>query len=112
MQRLALPEDNLKAVFNQMRAERSQFAAKFQAENAHFVVEHPDGAHMKRADFEARQRQLFLHVAPNRPTELVYVDHALPRVAKWGHLPTRIGANVERKGMNCFSTFIERELYG
>lgn len=32
LQRLALPEDNLKAVFNQMRAERSQFAAKFQAE--------------------------------------------------------------------------------
>ena len=32
LQRLALPEDNLKAVFNQMRAERSQFAAQFQAQ--------------------------------------------------------------------------------
>jgi membrane protease subunit HflC len=32
LERLALPEDNVAAVFEQMRAERHQFAAKFQAE--------------------------------------------------------------------------------
>ncbi|HEY7237317.1 MAG TPA: protease modulator HflC [Gemmatimonadaceae bacterium] len=32
VERLALPEDNVTAVFEQMRAERRQFAAKFQAE--------------------------------------------------------------------------------
>ncbi len=32
IERLALPEDNVAAVFEQMRAERRQFAAKFQAE--------------------------------------------------------------------------------
>ena len=32
LERLALPEENVTAVFNQMRAERRQFAAKFQAE--------------------------------------------------------------------------------
>jgi membrane protease subunit HflC len=32
IERLALPEDNVSAVFEQMRAERRQFAAKFQAE--------------------------------------------------------------------------------
>ena len=32
VERIALPEENVKAVFDQMRAERRQFAAKFQAE--------------------------------------------------------------------------------
>jgi membrane protease subunit HflC len=32
VERLALPEENVSAVFDQMRAERRQFAAKFQAE--------------------------------------------------------------------------------
>jgi membrane protease subunit HflC len=32
LERLALPEENVSAVFEQMRAERHQFAAKFQAE--------------------------------------------------------------------------------
>lgn len=32
LERLALPEDNVTAVFEQMRAERRQYAAKFQAE--------------------------------------------------------------------------------
>jgi modulator of FtsH protease HflC len=32
IERIALPEENVKAVFNQMRAERRQFAAKFEAE--------------------------------------------------------------------------------
>jgi len=32
LERIALPEENVKAVFDQMRAERRQFAAKFQAE--------------------------------------------------------------------------------
>lgn len=32
IERLALPEDNITAVFDQMRAERRQFATKFQAE--------------------------------------------------------------------------------
>src|SRR5205823_7291491 len=32
IERIALPEENVSAVFDQMRAERRQFAAKFQAE--------------------------------------------------------------------------------
>lgn len=32
LQRIALPEENVRAVFEQMRAERRQFAAKFEAE--------------------------------------------------------------------------------
>jgi len=32
LQRLALPEENVRAVFDQMRAERAQFAARFKAE--------------------------------------------------------------------------------
>jgi len=32
VERIALPEENVRAVFDQMRAERRQFAAKFQAE--------------------------------------------------------------------------------
>jgi membrane protease subunit HflC len=32
LERLSLPEENVRAVFDQMRAERRQFAAKFQAE--------------------------------------------------------------------------------
>ncbi len=32
LERIVLPEENVKAVFDQMRAERRQFAAKFQAE--------------------------------------------------------------------------------
>ncbi|HTX53053.1 MAG TPA: hypothetical protein VMD08_06570, partial [Candidatus Baltobacteraceae bacterium] len=32
LERIALPEENVTAVFEQMRAERRQFAAKFQAE--------------------------------------------------------------------------------
>ena len=32
LERIALPEENVTAVFDQMRAERRQFAAKFQAE--------------------------------------------------------------------------------
>ena len=32
LERIALPEENVRAVFEQMRAERRQFAAKFQAE--------------------------------------------------------------------------------
>ena len=32
IERIALPEENVRAVFDQMRAERRQFAAKFQAE--------------------------------------------------------------------------------
>jgi membrane protease subunit HflC len=32
LERIALPEDNVTAVFEQMRAERRQFAAKFEAE--------------------------------------------------------------------------------
>jgi membrane protease subunit HflC len=34
LERIALPEENVKAVFEQMRAERRQFAAKFDAEGA------------------------------------------------------------------------------
>lgn len=34
IERLALPEDNVSAVFDQMRAERQQFAAKYTAEGA------------------------------------------------------------------------------
>ena len=32
LERIALPEENVRAVFEQMRAERRQFAAKFEAE--------------------------------------------------------------------------------
>jgi membrane protease subunit HflC len=32
IERIALPEENVRAVFDQMRAERRQFAAKFEAE--------------------------------------------------------------------------------
>jgi modulator of FtsH protease HflC len=35
LERIALPEENVTAVFDQMRAERRQFAAKYQAEGHH-----------------------------------------------------------------------------
>jgi membrane protease subunit HflC len=48
LERISLPEENVKAVFEQMRAERNQFAAKFQAEG-----EREASAIRAEADLEA-----------------------------------------------------------
>lgn len=50
LERIALPEENVKAVFEQMRAERRQFAAKFEAEG-----EREAGAIRSSAELEAAQ---------------------------------------------------------
>ncbi len=41
LERIALPEENVTAVFDQMRAERRQFAAKYEAEGEREASAHP-----------------------------------------------------------------------
>jgi membrane protease subunit HflC len=50
LERIALPEENISAVFQQMRAERQQFAAKFEAEG-----EREASRIRSEAEFEAAQ---------------------------------------------------------
>ena len=95
MERIALPEENVTAVFEQMRAERRQFAAKYQAEGRAGSQPHSiggatrggahqrkrrgrDGTHPRRiggAGGEDLRRR-----APNRPGPLSV--HAFTRFAR------------------------------
>jgi len=54
LERLALPEENVTAVFNQMRAERRQFAAKFQAEGERDAQAIMSGAKLEAARIRAK----------------------------------------------------------
>ncbi|HEX4047891.1 MAG TPA: protease modulator HflC [Elusimicrobiota bacterium] len=54
LERLALPEDNVTAVFNQMRAERRQFAAKYEAEGERDAQAIVSGAKLDAARIRAK----------------------------------------------------------
>jgi len=69
------------------------------AEDAHLVVEHADGAHVRGAEFALRHFELLLHVAADHPAELVDVENALPRVAESGARTVPIG--LESDVLDC-----------
>lgn len=54
LERIALPEENVTAVFDQMRAERRQFAAKFDAEGELEASRIRSGAELEAAQIRAR----------------------------------------------------------
>ena len=54
LERLALPEENVTAVFEQMRAERRQFAAKYQAEGQQAASKIRSEAELKAASIRAQ----------------------------------------------------------
>ena len=54
LERIALPEENVKAVFDQMRAERHQFAAKFQAEGERDAGRITSAAELEAARIRAK----------------------------------------------------------
>jgi modulator of FtsH protease HflC len=54
VERIALPEENVRAVFDQMRAERRQFAAKFQAEGEREASRIRSEAQLEAAQIRAK----------------------------------------------------------
>jgi membrane protease subunit HflC len=54
LERIALPEENVRAVFEQMRAERRQFAAKFDAEGEKEASAIRSGAELEAARIRAK----------------------------------------------------------
>jgi membrane protease subunit HflC len=54
LERLALPEENVTAVFEQMRAERRQFAAKYQAEGEQAASKIRSEAELEAAEIRAK----------------------------------------------------------
>jgi membrane protease subunit HflC len=54
LERIALPEENVRAVFEQMRAERRQFAAKFDAEGEKEASAIRSGAELEAARIHAK----------------------------------------------------------
>jgi membrane protease subunit HflC len=54
LERVALPEENVRAVFEQMRAERRQFAAKFDAEGEKEASAIRSGAELEAAQIRAK----------------------------------------------------------
>src|ERR1700730_18351660 len=54
LERIALPEENVRAVFEQMRAERRQFAAKFEAEGEKEASAIRSGAELEAARIRAK----------------------------------------------------------
>jgi membrane protease subunit HflC len=57
IERVALPEENVKAVFEQMRAERRQYAAKFEAEGARQASAIRSEAELEAARIRARSAE-------------------------------------------------------
>ena len=54
IERLALPEENVSAVFDQMRAERSQFAARYEAEGEQAASKIQSDAALEAAQIKAK----------------------------------------------------------
>jgi membrane protease subunit HflC len=54
LERIALPEENVTAVFDQMRAERRQFAAKYQAEGEQAASKIRSDAELEAARITAK----------------------------------------------------------
>lgn len=57
LERIALPEENVTAVFDQMRAERGQFAAKFQAEGEREASKIHSQADLEAAQIRAKSAE-------------------------------------------------------
>ena len=98
LERSALPEENVTAVFDQMRAERRQFAAKFQAEGEHEASRIRSEAELEAARIRAKGaeeaarirgevggpgRQDLCRRAPRRPGALPI--HPVARLARQAH---------------------------
>jgi modulator of FtsH protease HflC len=57
LERIALPEENVSAVFDQMRAERQQFAARYQAEGEQAASKIRSDAQLEAAQIRAKGTQ-------------------------------------------------------
>ena len=57
LERIALPEENIPAVFDQMRAERQQFAARYQAEGEEAASKIHSDAELEAAQIHAKGTQ-------------------------------------------------------
>lgn len=67
VERIALPENNVAAVFEQMRAERRQFAAKFQAEGEREASRIHSEADLEAARITAKGAEEEARIRGNRP---------------------------------------------
>jgi len=80
LERVALPEENVSAVFNQMRAERQQFAAKFRAEGEQDASRIRSEADLEAAKIRADGAEQAAHIRGQAEAEAAktYADaHAV-----------------------------------
>ena len=76
LERIALPEENVSAVFEQMRAERRQFAAKFQAEGEREASRIRSEAELEAARIRAKGTEEEAHIRGESAAQVakIYAD--------------------------------------
>src|ERR1700692_759998 len=70
LERLALPEENVTAVFQQMRAERRQFAAKFDAEGQRAASQIRSEADLEAAQIRAKSAEEKARILGESPAKV------------------------------------------